>query len=828
MAVGIFRLKRAMSIGLPAGAVISIDLDGVEDVGVHATFTGVDASYNPATTTTTITYTITLDQTVTADVYAQIVSGNTVTNLNSRLGQQFTANVPRSFTEQVVNPQPGTYTYKAATQVGTSYFDSDPVTVVVPQVQQPQNPTAGVAATFNSTTRIASVTWTAPLTGTVRVSWRTASGATEVVVTNADGQHTFATAVPTTSSTTTVSVEAPNGLGGYYAPVSVLLNTPAPVDPTITVSAQAVDADSIKVSYTFSGATLSSVVATHDGTTLDGAVPLQKNVSAATQSAQFDNMRQLDYTFTFTFSLTDGRVFTRTVKGRPTPAQIQVALVPGINRIDATWNLPNGAVSSTAGRNGTDSGGGGAWTSPAITAPNNTQDFTFLDPAQTYTITVKVTMSDGVILTGQAQAQPMVDPNQNPNPPVVFPSGSRRLVPPNAGALVPDWIDDLVESMSITMHANYADYNTVRDLVAPAFRDLGIRYFRDGGPNDQVWKDKLTWLSQNGARGCITCDPRDNMNPDTIVAALKFFGPEKIWAVEGPNELDNNRQVSWGSLGTLYPVTEVTYQQMMYDRIRADSALSKIYVVTPSMATPENTGNVGVVKADVTNIHHYQGGALPMDQFKTRWTNNSDRWEVRSGTGVRPMISTETGYHLLASLAGQPGITMNAAKKYVPRLYLGYFRQSKLDQRWYGASLYNMSTDNWSVMLSNAGAKTPAYLATQAMVQLMSDYSPTRPTVPTTFPGTITTGAADVQYLPFWKRDGSFWMVMWRETKSCNQGALTDISVPRVNCTVTTTTNKTGTVYRPSTTLNTAADGSTSGTSHVVAVGDEPTLLKLV
>jgi len=418
--------------------------------------------------------------------------------------------------------------------------------------------------------------------------------------------------------------------------------------------------------------------------------------------------------------------------------------------------------------------------------------------------------------------------------PVAAVTGARSMVVPASDPLVSDWTDDAVDAQSLTMHANYASEDDVTNIVAPALRDSGVRHWRDGFGNNAASIRKVQSIASIavGTRGCVTVDTRDGNNPGNVVAYLTALGGDaNLWAAEGLNEWDIHSELR-DDQGQGFPNPD--YANRLYAAIKTardagNTAIDGILVGTPTMANPLNSSTLGPVSADVTMHHPYQGGALPMDQMTSKWIPNADRLERTSGTGTRPLFSSETGYHLVDTMAGQNGITMNAARKYIPRLFLGYRRLSRLNQRWIAPSLYNLSTDQWSLLLTSTGARTAAFNALASLNTLLADRG-TRPT-PQSVAGVDTGGVADVQFHVMGKRDGSLWVAAWRETASCipNNNAATrqDITVARVPVTVTLPSSRAGVVYRPSTTGTAAQETTSTGTTHTVQVGDEATLVRL-
>lgn len=412
-----------------------------------------------------------------------------------------------------------------------------------------------------------------------------------------------------------------------------------------------------------------------------------------------------------------------------------------------------------------------------------------------------------------------------------------------------DWF---VGSISHTMHFNYVSIDEVKNIHWPAFRDLGARMWRDGGPDNATWHEKVRIMTQNGARGIVTMDPRDGNGPGNVVRYMKNLQrvsgrSDVIWLVEGPNEWDLRKSASATYDGkTVSPFWGQNlrdYQKGFYDALKADPATRHIFVAAPSLAHPgddsgraTNAAELGQVACDWLTGHWYQGGNIPDNQWgddistDAAWTGHKWSTIKEQGKGRNlPIYVSETGWHLEGTLAGQPGITMNAAKRYVPRLYCEAWWRSVRWGRPLIASEYNISRDRWSVLLDGNGNRTPAWYAHRAMIGLLEERS-TPEFTPVPFQGTISAPASDFKYFVLNKSNGDHAVVMWRDAKSCNQGLRTDIVVSPTTVSFSLPAARNGIIYRPCTANNNGVatnQGTVSGTSFTVGVADEVVILML-
>ncbi len=71
-------------------------------------------------------------------------------------------------------------------------------------------------------------------------------------------------------------------------------------------------------------------------------------------------------------------------------------------------------------------------------------------------------------------------------------------------------------------------------------------------------------------------------------------------------------------------------------------------------------------------MHSYAGGNQPDQDLDTKWIPNT-----KKVSGDRPIVATETGWHNAVNdaNASQKGVSEEVSSKYIPRLFLEYFKR---------------------------------------------------------------------------------------------------------------------------------------------------------
>ncbi|MEM8494023.1 MAG: hypothetical protein AAF663_01390 [Planctomycetota bacterium] len=341
------------------------------------------------------------------------------------------------------------------------------------------------------------------------------------------------------------------------------------------------------------------------------------------------------------------------------------------------------------------------------------------------------------------------------------------------------WTEDFVESVGFVVKLHYRTEEFV-EVIEPMLLETGVRYVRDGGIKDRVVENAKRLYQEHGIRFTMVADPRDKIMPDNVAETLILPFEGAVVAVEGPNEWDNQRDRPLFD-GLVWPEHMQTYQAKLFDAIKNhdDPLVNQVAVLSPSLAHPhraaEELGDLSEA-IDFVNLHPYQGGALPMDQWQTKWLPGAH------GTSTtKPIVITETGYHYKDKLAGQPGISEAAGARYVPRVFLEMFSHGV-----HRTHYYNFSADRWGEFRED-GTPRPSVAAVGNLVTLLQDppsdgsfaYEAyvNDPYQPESLAFDLEGGDDDLRHLLFQKRDGRFYLVLWLEKQSYDTAEQIDITV---------------------------------------------------
>ena len=342
--------------------------------------------------------------------------------------------------------------------------------------------------------------------------------------------------------------------------------------------------------------------------------------------------------------------------------------------------------------------------------------------------------------------------------------------------------DAFVDSIGVNTHMNYfdtsyGDYPIVKQRLAA----LGVRHIRDKAHlsgnaryNETVY-GMYRELAGLGIRSNLIVDPRSPglgyVNSQKIESMARMAG-NALESFEGPNEYDLSGVSTWAE--NLHE-----YQEDLYTSVKDSETTSDIPVLAPALAHHSNAEELGYLGAylDYGNMHPYPDGELPASQRLSK--NLSD---TRKVSGDNPIVVTETGYHNALSWTGpHAGVSARAAGKYVPRTYLEYFNRGI--ERTFYYELMNPRPDptnddrekNFG-LLRNDGSHKPAYTSLKNLIHLLEDPGPAFKTKSLDY--SLTGETSRVHRTLLQKRDGSFYLVLWQERPSYDQGAKKDIAVP--------------------------------------------------
>lgn len=284
--------------------------------------------------------------------------------------------------------------------------------------------------------------------------------------------------------------------------------------------------------------------------------------------------------------------------------------------------------------------------------------------------------------------------------------------------------DSFVDSIGVAVHLTYLDtaYKQYEEVIKPRLRELSIRHIRGDSPSvdDRQAQSKFNDLGKMGIKSTLIMDPRWVKSGSEVVQVTKSV-INAIEGVEGPNEWDGQPDAYYR--GENFPEGLSNYQAEMYAALKADPDTAHIPVLSPSMSFPHNAVALGQVDCDLGNMHSYSFSpwGMPTGGLDTRWIPSA-----KAVCRDRPIIATETGYHNAVNQPKQPGISEEAASKYLLRLFLEYFNRGI--ERTYSYELLDLKVNpakdysqyNYG-LLHYDGSPKPDFIALKNTIELLDD-----------------------------------------------------------------------------------------------------------
>ena len=341
--------------------------------------------------------------------------------------------------------------------------------------------------------------------------------------------------------------------------------------------------------------------------------------------------------------------------------------------------------------------------------------------------------------------------------------------------------DSFVGSIGINTHLYYSDtpYGEKFELVKKRLAELGVRHVRENlAPNYRP--DQYQHLRELAAMGIkadlILGDPTNGTSKlDEMLAIVKSQLSGALDAVEGPNEFDARGITNWQTM-------LLQYQQHLYMAVKSDPQLAPLTVVGPSIVRDPHEREIGDISQmmDVGNIHSYAPVYAPeklVPEFLERARFNAGP--------TSPVWATETGYNTALNYRGElPPVSESAMASYMPRVFLEHFRQGF--NRTYSYELLDEFPDpgqaeresHWGLLRNDLSPK-PAFESVRNLITILKDPGPEF--TPERLDYTISGDQTNLRQLLLQKRDGSFYLVLWRSTSvwdTTNQAPLNPGSTP--------------------------------------------------
>ncbi len=377
--------------------------------------------------------------------------------------------------------------------------------------------------------------------------------------------------------------------------------------------------------------------------------------------------------------------------------------------------------------------------------------------------------------------------------------------------------NDFIDSICVNTHLGYPDtpYGTQYNTTKQKLVELGVRHIREGGTGSG-YVAKLKELAALGIKTTYNMNPLNGVAPNSSYWVRGQYtqlndliknqlGPNVIDAVEIANEIDLNYSNYYWRKGdsaklnnnpssSLYWVSYIrSLTKDTWDALKSDPATAGLKVIGPSLGGNYNysakspLGDLSNV-VDWGNFHPYpNNGNSYNNPFayntigKYNWHGNFPSVNIDENPfafdvlsppfGSKPMVATETGYFTNNDYRG---ISEQVHGKYMPRLFLEYFRKGivrtcsyELIDEWDNPG---SSEANYGLLRNNMTPK-PAYTALKNLIARLTDPAPNAQTfTPGALDYTLTvtppTGYNRTQYvhnLLLQRASGSFYLALWHE-----------------------------------------------------------------
>lgn len=384
---------------------------------------------------------------------------------------------------------------------------------------------------------------------------------------------------------------------------------------------------------------------------------------------------------------------------------------------------------------------------------------------------------------------------------------ARRIQPPAPSTGVQAvHSDKLADFYGVRVQLTYPQYSNVAATIS-AVQELGVRHIRtrqEDGAGGLTTASRMVGLRNAtsaqawggvdfvGPAGTYTlaamnATPGAANTPESLVAFLEAH-PELnglLWGLSGLNEPNlTPPRSSWADdaavmldrLNTAIDASSVPWVAALKVLAPPIGGKNQSYFDEAETGTPAWSTN-----CDYGDYHLYQSGDIPSKLI------DGTIVKVHSLDGLKPMVSTEGGYHYaLAAPPAQYAIDEATGRVYQPRLLLEQFRRSTAMGntngivRAYHYELKDKGTalndkENVFGLCRADWSRRPSFVAMSRLIAAVSDpgtsYSPGK------LPFTIPTGPPDLRSLLLQRRNGIFQLVLWRDVKVWNQNDRVPIPV---------------------------------------------------
>lgn len=411
---------------------------------------------------------------------------------------------------------------------------------------------------------------------------------------------------------------------------------------------------------------------------------------------------------------------------------------------------------------------------------------------------------------------------------VALVSAALSPTPASADSEAAKSADSFVESIGVDTHTSYSDTPYGEDFatVKQRLAELGVRHIReDLLPKRPDQYEHFDELAAIGIRSTLILG--DPSNGDTgleeLVSIVKNDLGGSVEAVEGPNEFDSRGGPEWASQLR-------DYQQRLYAAVKSDPSLATLPVIGPSVVQKRNEETLGDISGslDYGNVHSYPDAAAP----ESNVASYLERASLNAGS--KPTIATETGYHTAVATGDEHQPVSEAAMAtYMPRLFLEYFRSGIA--RTYCYELLDESPDpghtdseaNFGLLHNDLSPK-PAFTALANLIAILRDPGPAFSPAPVDY--TLGGNQDGLRQVLLQKRDGSFYLALWRAESVWDPASRTDLHpAPAPVSLELERTVKSAQTYMPNASAQpvSAPTAPAAGRPLTVQVGPQVTIVRL-
>lgn len=334
------------------------------------------------------------------------------------------------------------------------------------------------------------------------------------------------------------------------------------------------------------------------------------------------------------------------------------------------------------------------------------------------------------------------------------------------------------DSVGITVRFSWIDtaYGNF-DAVEARVRELGVRFVSDGFCSTCPYQiDHMNRFAALGIKANIGVSGLNEGLPamDQSLQVIRDKLRSSVISLSAPNEPDISGDPLWAQHAR-------AYQEALYARVKNDPALRHLPVLGPPLVRPESRTELGDISANLDrgNIHPYPAGTMPMTHL------DLEKFMAAAVSGNKPLVATETGYHTdITDLGPHRGAPEAAVAQYTPRSVLEAFRQGiertylyQLMDAWTPAQAQARGTsaaENSFGLLRYDFSPKPAFISLRNLLRVVDGDSD-----PVASPGGLRVGlegaGPDVRQLLLRSADGTYALVLWRQTPVWNRDTLTEV-----------------------------------------------------